>query len=620
MDTVYVTASRASADHVDIESQSGRVTVIKRKDFEGDVATVADVLRKETGVQIRQLGGLGSFSSISVRGSTSNQVNIYLDGVLLNGAYGGSVDLSQFLLSAVEEIQIYRSNVPIQIGRSGIGGAINIKTRRSSSNEARELGLAYGSFGTQKAAYMTNQSFDQVDFLVAGEYLASENDFTLLNDNGTPLNTSDDRTEKRRNADFNQYDVLFSSRANLSKDFEFNATGQLFSKKQGVPDALNLADNDASLMSDLMSVNLVLDHWWKKDVTLAYDFFASIKQERYRDLSSRVGLSINDDKGVSRAAGLGVKSSISEGANLVSLHLDSKYEEYSIENYFSGTKQDYSRLLVNASAQDEWISNSGDLTLNIGAHSLFNYDENDNAGDKNSEFNYSLQAGVFYVVARNLSFRFNVSRDIRIPQLNEKYGDRGFSVGNEDLQPETAINADIGIAYNSQSWVSSLTVFKRHLDDAIITIYDSRGVGKAQNASAANVYGTEFHTSYQFDSPWSLSLRSTFQNAEDTSDSRDFGGQSLPGIFDLAGLASVSYSHEFHRFSLEYEFNKDGFYDRSGIEPMPDIKHMNFIATWKQNAHKVEFSLENITNQKSQEINRFPGPGRFVFISYIHQI
>ena len=92
---IIVTATQVSADQIDTDYQTGHVTVISSRQFESQMATVADVLRRETGVQIRQTGGVGSYASVSVRGSTGAQVNVFLDGVLINDAHGGSVDLSQ---------------------------------------------------------------------------------------------------------------------------------------------------------------------------------------------------------------------------------------------------------------------------------------------------------------------------------------------------------------------------------------------------------------------------------------------------------------------------------------------------------------------------------------------
>ena len=99
LDTVIVTArqdeeERFETGDVDMEEFTGFVSVIKRRDFEGKMEDLGEVLQKEAGIQIRQSGGLGSFSTVSMRGSSSEQVLVYMDGVLLNDAAGGGVDLS----------------------------------------------------------------------------------------------------------------------------------------------------------------------------------------------------------------------------------------------------------------------------------------------------------------------------------------------------------------------------------------------------------------------------------------------------------------------------------------------------------------------------------------------
>ena len=45
--------------------------------------TTADALEQAAGVQVQRYGGLGAFSTISIRGSSANQVPVYLDGVPL---------------------------------------------------------------------------------------------------------------------------------------------------------------------------------------------------------------------------------------------------------------------------------------------------------------------------------------------------------------------------------------------------------------------------------------------------------------------------------------------------------------------------------------------------------
>src|SRR3989338_7101603 len=102
--------------------------VIIPKKITGFAQTVPQILERAAGVHLSSYGGLDDFSAISIRGSTSDQVLIYLDGVLLNSAQGQMVDLSFIPLDVVESIEIYRGGSPGKIVDSTPGGAITIHT------------------------------------------------------------------------------------------------------------------------------------------------------------------------------------------------------------------------------------------------------------------------------------------------------------------------------------------------------------------------------------------------------------------------------------------------------------------------------------------------------------
>ena len=74
------------------------------------------MLSSAVGVQVKRYGGLGSFSTVSIRGSTAEQVVVYLDGVPLNQAIGGGADVGRMSLGGVQEIQVYRGAVPARFG------------------------------------------------------------------------------------------------------------------------------------------------------------------------------------------------------------------------------------------------------------------------------------------------------------------------------------------------------------------------------------------------------------------------------------------------------------------------------------------------------------------------
>jgi hypothetical protein len=58
---------------------------------------LSEVLSKSVGVQVRTMGGLGSYGAVSVRGSTPNQVPLFIDGVQLNIGGFSVVNLRSFL-------------------------------------------------------------------------------------------------------------------------------------------------------------------------------------------------------------------------------------------------------------------------------------------------------------------------------------------------------------------------------------------------------------------------------------------------------------------------------------------------------------------------------------------
>src|SRR6056297_951346 len=169
LDPVVVTAHGQDKDYqtgdVDTSTTPSFFSTITRDEFEGKMENLSDVIEKQAGIQVRQSGGLGSFSSVSMRGASGDQVMVFLDGVLLNDASGGGVDLSNISLSDVESIEIYRGITPANFGRSSIGGAINIRTNRAKKGFKGNVSAGYASFHTKKGSLFINHKPDKWDYL-----------------------------------------------------------------------------------------------------------------------------------------------------------------------------------------------------------------------------------------------------------------------------------------------------------------------------------------------------------------------------------------------------------------------------------------------------------------------
>ena len=83
-------------------------------------------------------GNLLDGHRVEIRGSQSSEVNVYLDGVLLNGFDPqGAADLSLVPPDAIERLEIVKGgNLPLW-GQGSFGGAVNIITRQSGRPELR---------------------------------------------------------------------------------------------------------------------------------------------------------------------------------------------------------------------------------------------------------------------------------------------------------------------------------------------------------------------------------------------------------------------------------------------------------------------------------------------------
>jgi vitamin B12 transporter len=105
-------------------------TVITRAEIERwQLTDLVTALARETGVQYSQTGGAGGAASLFLRGASSSQVLVLVDGVPLNAAVGGAATLGGISLDAVDRIEIARGNLSSLYGSSAIGGVVQIFTR-----------------------------------------------------------------------------------------------------------------------------------------------------------------------------------------------------------------------------------------------------------------------------------------------------------------------------------------------------------------------------------------------------------------------------------------------------------------------------------------------------------
>ena len=70
-----------------------------------------------------------------------------MDGVPLNIAAGGGVDISTLPIGDVERVEVYRGSSPLAFGQSAMGGIVSITTRTPGETRGARAPVP-GSFGT----------------------------------------------------------------------------------------------------------------------------------------------------------------------------------------------------------------------------------------------------------------------------------------------------------------------------------------------------------------------------------------------------------------------------------------------------------------------------------------
>ncbi len=129
LEEVVVTASRTE---MPIELVARTVTVITRSEIaQAPAQSVQDLLKHISGIDVRQRGPNGVQSDISLRGGTSDQTAILLNGINLTnpqtGHYSFDIPIN---LSDIERIEIIQGPASLVYGASAFSGGINIITRK----------------------------------------------------------------------------------------------------------------------------------------------------------------------------------------------------------------------------------------------------------------------------------------------------------------------------------------------------------------------------------------------------------------------------------------------------------------------------------------------------------
>ena len=91
---------------------------------------VSEALQISSGVYVSQTGSFGGTATVRIRGASSDQTLVLIDGVPISdpSSPGGGYDFSSLLTSNIDRIEILKGSQSTLWGSDAIGGVINIVT------------------------------------------------------------------------------------------------------------------------------------------------------------------------------------------------------------------------------------------------------------------------------------------------------------------------------------------------------------------------------------------------------------------------------------------------------------------------------------------------------------
>jgi outer membrane cobalamin receptor len=116
-------------------SPTAAAVILDKDDItESGASNLAGLLARVPGIEVLDNGYAGSVRTAKVRGGSGGHVVVVVDGVRLNDARTGSVDLSGIPLAGIEKVEVLRSGASALYGSDAIAGVIYVSTGRTGGS------------------------------------------------------------------------------------------------------------------------------------------------------------------------------------------------------------------------------------------------------------------------------------------------------------------------------------------------------------------------------------------------------------------------------------------------------------------------------------------------------
>ena len=484
--------------------ESGQaISVIDAKALEtSQTASISDILRTVPSVAIARSGGVGSQTSVFIRGGESSQTLVLIDGVRINdpSSPNAAFDFGALLTGNIDRVEVLRGPNSVIWGSQAIGGVVSVRTLEPIANFRANALAEYGSYNTTQARANISGRSGKIYGGIGASYYRTDG-----------ISALSEGTEKDGYKNFaanGKLGVRISDTMSLDLRGYYNKGRVEFDDPFGAtPNTFPVTNNEQFIGYIGLNAKL-FDNRLTNRLSYSRTDISRIGTEPNVPFS----FNVNALKGtIDRFEYHGVF----DIAEPVTLNFGVEHERSFASTFFpagGGTAPDRAKNTVTSGFGQLTLRPLEGLTLTGGVR----YDDYSQYGGQTTfgaNFAYAPGGG-------NTVFRGTYAEGFRAPTLTEAL----LPFGNTALKPETAKSYDIGIEHSFLGGraTASATYFRRNSNDTITFSFVSF---QSENIARTRAEGIELGLNLRPSDTLTVSAQYSLVDATSRSPDTTFGKQ-----------------------------------------------------------------------------------------------
>ncbi|MEI7612485.1 MAG: TonB-dependent receptor [Betaproteobacteria bacterium] len=565
-DAIVVTATRQATRSNELLSD---VSVITREEIENaGQSTLEQLLARQPGIEYSVNGGAGTSSNIYIRGASSNQSIVLIDGLRVGSATTGSFAFSRIPLAQIERVEILRGPGSSLYGADAIGGVIQIFTRRGDGQTRYNASTGFGTNNTTDTSAGISGGTEAVSYnLQAGYY---QTDGINARSNPAVSSFNPDRDGYRNN--------------NLSGNLTFRpAAGHEF--------GLNVLNSNGTNRYDSGTATTRMKDYAVEQNVSSYSAYSRNRLAPSWTSTLRAGHSIDDL--TNRTDGNATTAILTEQDQLswqndVKLPVGKALIATEVlKQKVSGTTAFQVNERTIRSVLAGWSGSFGEHRL----QSNLRHDENSQFGGKTTGL-----AGYGYQLTTDWRAHVSYGTGFRAPTFNELYSPLNVPSnyqGNPNLRPEFSRNREVGIDWERGSHHFSTIYYNNKVTDLI----SGSGIPLQNVASATLAGATLSYIGNQGN--WNGGASLDLQHARD-----DVTGNRLIRRADKQFKSHMDYTFSSWTVGGEWQLSDQRFDDTANKNRLGGYGLVNLLAEYRLEKDWKLFARANNIFDKKYELAR----------------